>query len=346
MAAVATAAAASTQTSAAEATPAATSKGDQSLVSQANARAAASWTARRMRAAEPMPLPRPTTDPAADSAPPRVGEPGVVQGTLPSGSSRAVSGPPVTGPEPTSHGGWTYPTPFDRHEVFPRYSAYPYKTVGKLFFRQNGQDFVCSAASIGGGAIWTAGHCVSDGASTFSTNVVFVPQRHNFTNPVGRFRCTRVMTTEEWHLSENLRRDIGVADNCQRADGRTVTQVVGSLGFAWNQKAADEHYADLGYPAAESFTGESMQQCSSSFGHFDSLGVGGTGPLPFAIGCDQTAGTSGGPLIQNFGKVVGGRRNLLAGNNSYRYLNPHQPLEIYSPYFDDVAKSLFDSVVR
>jgi V8-like Glu-specific endopeptidase len=346
MAAAATAASASTQTSATEPPPAATSKGDASLVSHTTERSAVAWTASRMDAAEPMPMPRPKADPAASSALPSHGKPGIVEGALPSGRRGPDSGRSVAGPEPTSHGGWTYPTPFDRHEVFPRYSAYPYKTVGKLFFRQNGQDFVCSAASIGGAAVWTAGHCVSDGTSTLSTNVVFAPQRRNFTNPVALFRCTRLVTTTAWHANGNLRRDIGAADNCRRADGRTVTQVVGSLGFAWNQDVSGEHYVDLGYPADAPFSGETMQQCSSSFGHFDSLGVGGSGPLPFAIGCDQTAGTSGGPLIQNFGKIVGGRRNLLAGNNSYRYLDPDQPLEIYTPYFDDVARSLFDSVVR
>jgi V8-like Glu-specific endopeptidase len=314
-----------------------------SIVAHTADREPGPWTADAMRAARPAPVPRPRAVAGAEAGPVTVGQPGSLAGSLPDGDSGPTEGDPADTADVGAHGGWTYPTPFDRYEVFPNYGAYPYRTVGKLFFTRIGIRFSCSAASIGGAAVWTAGHCVSDGAGELSSNVVFVPQRHKGSNPKGQFRCSRVLTTSEWHLAANLRRDMGIADNCRRADGRTVTQVVGSLGFAWNQPASDEHYVALGYPEEGEFTGETMQQCSSSYGHVDEQQVSGTGPLPFAIGCDQTGGASGGPWIENFGKLVGAQSNLLNGNVSYRYTSPDQPLELYSPYFDDAAKALYDA---
>ncbi len=59
-------------------------------------------------------------------------------------------------PQATS-GGYNYPASFTRYEVFTPYTKYPYRCVGKLFFRRNGRNYVCSASSVGNNAIWSAG---------------------------------------------------------------------------------------------------------------------------------------------------------------------------------------------
>ena len=74
----------------------------------------------------------------------------------------------VDEPGPESGGdiellGYSYPAPFTRWENFADYNLWPYRAVGKLFFKQGGKSFVCSASSIGGCAIITAGHCVHQG---------------------------------------------------------------------------------------------------------------------------------------------------------------------------------------
>ena len=46
-----------------------------------------------------------------------------------------------------------------------RIRSTPYRSIGKLFFKRGSSSFVCSAASIGGDAIWTAGHCLHAGTN-------------------------------------------------------------------------------------------------------------------------------------------------------------------------------------
>src|SRR5262249_15230386 len=162
----------------------------------------------------------------------------------------------------------------------------PNATVGKVFFNQNGGSFVCSGSVIAETSIWTAGHCVSDGAGHFSTNLLFVPEYHNGNAPVGTFSCPGLWTLAGWHNGGNLRVDQGVANCNTNAKGQTVRQVVGRLGFAWNQPQP-KHYNALGFPQAAPFNGATLQHCQSSFGHFDSR-IGGSGATPFAIGCDMT----------------------------------------------------------
>ncbi len=80
---------------------------------------------------------------------------------------------------PSAPSGYIYPGPFTRYTYYGKYyKEYPYKTVGKLYFVQYGTAYVCSAASIGAYAIWTAGHCVHAGdglSSGWSYYTMFLP---------------------------------------------------------------------------------------------------------------------------------------------------------------------------
>jgi V8-like Glu-specific endopeptidase len=49
----------------------------------------------------------------------------------------------------------------------------PYKLTGKVFFVQEGKNYVCSASAAGNNAILTAGHCVSNGKGVYHTVSVF-----------------------------------------------------------------------------------------------------------------------------------------------------------------------------
>ncbi len=77
--------------------------------------------------------------------------------------------------------GYSYPPP---HTTFNVPTAlygttstlFPYRAIGKIFYtKSDGQNYVCSGSSIGGRAVLTAGHCVSDGKGKFHTNWVFIP---------------------------------------------------------------------------------------------------------------------------------------------------------------------------
>ena len=295
------------------------------------------WTAEEMKNAIPYPLkkagngvPMALTD---DKSVQPQGQPVYIQGTVPFGARPFESD---LAPSLLSVGisGYSYPAPFTRYENFDSYSTYPYKTVGKLFFKQYGTSYVCSAASIGNYAIWTAGHCVHDGSGTYagwSTDVRFVPGYKNGSAPLGQWKYSSLTTNSTWYNSGDERYDFGGAI-LKKVGGKKISQKVGSLGFAYNMGVGWSWF-DIGYPQAAPFTGGTQQICVSSYAYSDTY-FGS--PYPTGIGCDQTGGTSGGPWILGFNGSSGGYLN---GNNSYRWSG--SPYEMYSPYFGDAAYSLY-----
>jgi hypothetical protein len=99
------------------------------------------------------------------------------------------------------------------------------------------------------------------------------------------------------------------------------------------------HWMNIAYPSAPPFFGSTQQICAGSFAYTD---TSKPAPFPVAMGCDMTGGSSGGPWILNFGGSATSQ-NYLNGNNSYRYGS--HPEELYSPYFDSAAKSLWDDLI-
>ncbi len=65
----------------------------------------------------------------------------------------------------------------------------PYPSAhGKVFFTDNGVNYVCSGSAITGtneSVVWTAGHCVYEGPGGFFTNFMFVPAYRDGAAPYG-----------------------------------------------------------------------------------------------------------------------------------------------------------------
>jgi V8-like Glu-specific endopeptidase len=225
--------------------------------------------------------------------------------------------------------------------VFNAYTLYPYVTIGKLFFKQYGVYYVASASSMGNNAIWTAGHCVHAGNNIpagWSTNMVFVPAYRDGAAPYGQWPAKQLSTTTPWYSQGNpngLCLDMGGASLFPNGAGKKISQVVGSLGFAWNYSRY-QHWHSIGYPAAAPFTGGKMVTNQASFAYAET-GLACT-LKPNGIGSDMTGGCSGGPWILQFGT-----NNYINGHNSYRYSN--RPLEIKSPYIGNDAKSLWNTLM-
>jgi V8-like Glu-specific endopeptidase len=295
------------------------------------AESAMEWTAEDFLAAEPLPMPEITDE--------------LVQGFLDlhaasnaRGGQTSAGGPPVATDSPdekdTTPTGYAYPPPFNQHEVLAPYTAYPYCTVGKCFFTQNGGRYVASAASIGKNAIWTAGHVVHAGnnqPSSWSSNFVFVPGYKDGSAPFGQFTARQLFCRTAWYQKGNpggFYEDMGGAI-LNPLNGKSVSQTVGWLGFAWNFNR-NQVWTSLGYPAAPPFNGQRMFQDTAPYANDGN--VPGAPPT-VGIGCSMTGGCSGGPWVLGLGST-----NYVNGNNSYRPNN--QPLEIYSPYFGDAARSL------
>ena len=309
-----------------------------------------SWTKESMLAAQPYPLEIVPNEPAVslELAKPS-GAPGIIPGSPPEVGQRtttfseetlALSQATVTG--------YNYPPPFVRYQNFDSYLVYPYSTVGVLFFEQAGVPYWCTAASIGNNGIWTAGHCIHKGdgkldadgnvidQGTWSTKVLFVPAYPNGISAFGVWEAYELWITPEWFTSQDLRYDMGgVVLNLK--GGKTISQVVGNLGFSYNMDNS-LHWMNIAYPSAPPFDGSTQQICAGSFAYAD---TSMPDPSPVAMGCDLTSGSSGGPWILSFGGSTGSQ-NYLNGNNSYRYGS--HPEELYSPYFDSDAKSLWNDL--
>lgn len=292
---------------------------------------AVEWTTEDLMTAEPYPIPEVTEDTLREFLQ-------ATQDSSATGGSTSPGGQPSTpsnSPDDTQPtAGFSYPPPFNQHEVLAPYTTYPYCTIGKLFFNQGAGRYVASAASIGNNAIWTAGHCVHLGngqPSGWSTNMVFIPGYKDNAAPLGQFTVRQLACRTNWYQHGNpggLFEDMGVAI-LNPLNGRALSQVVGWLGFAWNFPR-NQVWMSLGYPAAPPFNGQRMFQDTAAYANDGA--VPGS-PATIGIGCSMTGGCSGGPWVLGFGS-----NNWVNGHNSYRPNN--QPLEIYAPYFGDNAHSL------
>jgi V8-like Glu-specific endopeptidase len=229
----------------------------------------------------------------------------------------------------------TYPFPFGRRSVEKQLRRVtPYRQVGRLFFRQNGTRYSCSGSSVVGGyrhVVYTAGHCLNNGAGVWSTDVVFVPGRRDgkSKNPYGTFAAKELWVPSGWVDFKWWAYDLGAFNVGKNKKGKTLRKAVGALGFAYLEGAA-QHWDIFGYPALSPWKGNKLITCSTSWGYSDS---NVEGPNSLGVGCDMTNGSSGGPWILGLR-----RRNLLNGVTSYGY--PDEPDAIYSPYFDLTANKI------
>jgi len=307
------------------------------------------WTKAEMLAAKPYPVltrqtnALPTVDPLAGPT----GAAGAVSGGRPS-SVAATTLDESSASDLFVQGipdllGYSYPPPFTRQDlrsITTPYRTWPFITIGKLFFNQNGGSWVCSASSIASSsashAIITAGHCINDGAGHWSYNMVFVPAYNNGAAPYGQWPI--IYSTERafvvWINNGDLARDVAGAKTYS-VGGLTLAQKVGWLGFAWNWSRV-QHWWEIGYPQATPFNGAWMIACQASYAYDSPFG---TTPKPMGVGCDMTGGCSGGPWVWRMGNG-----NYVNGVNSHRRTGFNS--ELFSPYIDGTVKTaLWDLLV-
>ncbi len=305
--------------------------------------AATYWTPARMAKAKPMVK---RLDGAPDSA---TSAPAAADGAASAVAPRTARGKAVpnalveTGAERPMAMGYTYPFPFTRTAVYPtsQYRASSRRVNGKIFFTQNGGNYVCSGTVVTAqnrNQVWTAGHCLSNGAGVFNSSTVFVPAYDGNASsccPYGTWTANSLVVASDWHNTGSFRRDLG-AFNVNPVSGVNIQNRVGGAGFAWNQ-SRNQDFVDFGYPAASPFNGTSMQNCFAGYAIADT-GVGGAGPAPSGIGCDMTGGSSGGSWQIAWGGSSGAVPGYINGHNDYKWSN--QPLAMYSPYFDTLANTV------
>ena len=212
-------------------------------------------------------------------------------------------------------------------QIPPPYTSAPTRTNGKVFFSDGGANYVCSGTAVLSGnksTVWTAGHCVHDGANDFHTNWTFVPAYADGSRPYGTWAARTLLTTSRWASNGDLSYDTGAAA-VSTSGGSALTDVVGGRNIAFNTPR-QQQYAAHGYPAAPPFDGQRLWVCNSQLVYDDTSAT----PPTMGIDCDMTGGSSGG------GWIAG---DSVVSVNSYGYRT--LPNVMFGPYQGSVAQSLY-----
>jgi V8-like Glu-specific endopeptidase len=297
------------------------------------------WTPARMESAQPLDFhPKAGSalfdNSASASIPQGGGRSGFIPGVLPNGSATAASDASGAVSDALAVG-YSYPFPYDRYEVpgLTDYTAFPYKTIGKIFGTDATGTYECSGAAVisaNESVVWTAGHCAHLVESGWFTNLIFVPGYRDGVRPFGEWVASDAWAMNRWLTREDSRFDVA-AIVVNTNNGATLEDTVGSLGFAWSAGRV-QHWQAFGYPAAPPFNGNRQNVCSASFGAND---PNYRRKPPIGIGCDMTPGSSGGPWILDFGQGY-----YVNGVNSYSYGGLRQAM--FSPYFTGGMNALLE----
>ena len=182
--------------------------------------------------------------------------------------------------------------------------SYPYRTTGKLFFRNaSGGTSWCTASVIKFRIVVTAGHCVhrgSGGTRGFFSNFRFIPAFRNGSAPWGIWTARRVGTTGTWAGGGGTvlnAQDVGMLEINDRS-GRRIGNVLGWLGWQTHSLRAN-HVHSLGYPGNLD-RGNIIHQVTAQNKRLASNNN-------VEYGSDMRGGSSGGPWIQNFGQRASGQ---------------------------------------
>jgi V8-like Glu-specific endopeptidase len=304
------------------------------------------WTSERLRGAQPKELPAP-----AITGPEGLPEGAQVEGPELTRTPREGEGgsgaPPTIDPgdslgrqlpfepaemspgAPTPRATSSFGAFFTTTRVFPdaATTTYPYRTVGKLFFRdpRRNTNNVCSGAVLRPRLVATAGHCVTSPSTDpaqryFFTNFLFVPSFNNGAAPFGSWSSSRQWVLTAWHNSNGAVPNPGdvailmMNDQQVNAQTRTIGSITGWLGWQINALSRN-HLTLLGYPCNLDACARMQMTNAGSFAS--------GGQNTFVYGSASRGGHSGGPWIQDFGVAAAGSPpntlglNLLVGITSY-----------------------------
>ncbi|MEO3788584.1 peptidase [Nonomuraea sp. B10E15] len=272
------------------------------------------WTERRMEAAKPLNAPGPKAGAKKTMAEPGEGTPWTAP---PSGARK--NGAALQAARSSG-------TPWTRGGAVV-------KTTGRVFFTTQGRNASCSGSAVTSAnksVVLTAGHCVKMNGA-FHTNWVFVPGYDNGKRPFGTWAATRLLTTPQWNAREDINFDIAAAVVAP-LEGKTLVDVVGGQGVAFNQPRRQQMYA-FGYPAAAPYDGSKLIHCSGRT--FDDFSMS----KDHGLTCNMTGGSSGGPWMLTFNESTGlGTQNSV---NSFKY--NFAPNWMFGPYFGNEAQAVYQA---
>ncbi len=197
-------------------------------------------------------------------------------------------------------------------------TSYPWRATGKLSFKIDGEDYVCTASMIKPGLLVTAAHCVFEygrGAKGWHTNFVFAPAQYangkpaayGYWHSLSEFVPTPYVNGTDTCLTRGVvcNNDIAVLAMTRDRAGRLPGTVVGWYGYGWGGYSSVLSFGgailssitQLGYPVA--FDSGLMLERNDGVG---ALWLSGA-LRNTLLGTAFTGGSSGGPWLVNFGTV-------------------------------------------
>ena len=167
-------------------------------------------------------------------------------------------------------------------------------TAGKLFFTDNGLNYVCSASTINNGyknLIITAGHCVHSGqGGAWHSNIVFAPAYYNGQSGYGLWNWSQARAFDSWINSSDFTHDQAFVTLQQRT-GANLIDAVGGNGLVWGNGQNQPGNRIWGWPAEAPYNGEVPYYCDG-----DTYAWGGSDA---ALTCSMNGGASGGPWFKD-----------------------------------------------
>jgi V8-like Glu-specific endopeptidase len=166
-------------------------------------------------------------------------------------------------------------------------------TAGKLFFTDNGLNYVCSASTINNNyknLIITAGHCVHSGAGgAWHSNIVFAPAYYNGQSGYGLWNWSQARTFNSWINNSDFTHDQAFV-TLQQRNGANLIDAVGGNGLVWGNGQNQPGTRIWGWPAEPPYNGEVPYYCDG-----DTYAWGSDA----ALTCSMNGGASGGPWLKD-----------------------------------------------
>lgn len=201
---------------------------------------------------------------------------------------------------------------YQRWTWYGRYLTYPTSVIGKMFFSQGGGSYVCSGTVVGRNIVATAGHCVSDGAGNWSTNILFCPSYNNVTGVNSSRGCWSwtgyASTPSDYHTASDTDRDYAcfVTQSTGTVVSDNIGDVTGWAGLAYNW-SNDQMVLATGYPAGSPFVGNVIIFAAAVEWYSVNMDSSDSNVSKY-IGSDMTGGSSGGGWLLNLDHAQSGVR--------------------------------------
>lgn len=290
---------------------------------------AATWTAARQRAAEPLDTELPA---GADG----------LESVAASAASSAAATPSTKAATPRTESAAIEGVDTGSSTLYP--NRVNGKIFGEYLIGEEIYEYECSGSVVDsphGDVVLTAGHCVIDPESgVVARDVVFVPGYREGTDPYGVWTATHYTTTETWKETAGTRSpneggDLAFLLLEDNSGGADVEETVGSLNIAFDQARA-QTYTQYGYPAEKPYGGEILYSHVAAYDGTD-LNDPLLTPRPIKIASDFTAGSSGGPWT-----VGSSSSPTVASVTDYGYEG--EPGYLYGAYFGEAARVAYEAI--